>query len=88
MALPGAGSTLKVGVFAIGLDAYWPQFEGLENRLKDAAGQVARRLGRPDIEVVDLGMIDTPEKAAWAGQEFRRAGVEPLTRRSYRLRCL
>lgn len=78
MALPGAGSTLKVGVFAIGLDAYWPQFEGLENRLKDAAGQVARRLGRPDIEVVDLGMIDTPEKAAWAGQEFRRAGVDLL----------
>ncbi|HEY3443285.1 MAG TPA: arabinose isomerase [Paludibaculum sp.] len=78
MAAPVVGSTLKVGVFAIGLDAYWPQFEGLEQRLKDAAGLVARRLGRPDIEVVDLGMIDTPEKAAWAGQEFRRAGVDLL----------
>ena len=25
---------LRVGLFGIGLDAYWPQFAGLEERLK------------------------------------------------------
>ncbi len=70
------GSHLKIGVFAIGLDTYWPQFEGLEQQLKEAAGMVARRLGRPGVEVVNLGMIDTPEKAARAGQEFRRSCVD------------
>lgn len=69
-----------MGVFAIGLDAYWPQFAGLELRLKEVAGRVAQRLGWPDVElvVVDLGLIDTPEKAALAGQEFRWADVDLL----------
>ncbi len=26
---------LRIGLFAIGLDAYWSQFEGLEQRLTD-----------------------------------------------------
>jgi L-arabinose isomerase len=78
MAINGEDSQLRVGVFAIGLDTYWPQFEGLEQRLKEAAGKVAQRLGRPGVEVVNLGMIDTPEKAARAGQEFRRACVDLL----------
>ncbi len=28
------GSGLRVGLFGIGLDTYWPQFAGLEERLK------------------------------------------------------
>ncbi len=32
---------LKVGVFGIGLDTYWPQFAGLEQRLKDYLSKVA-----------------------------------------------
>lgn len=78
MAVNGVAPRLKVGVFAIGLDTYWPQFEGLEQQLKAAAGKVAERLGRPGVEVVNLGMIDTPEKAARAGQEFRSACVDLL----------
>lgn len=69
---------LRVGVFAIGLDTYWPQFEGLELQLKEAAAKVAQRLGRPGVEVVNLGMIDSQEKAARAGEEFRRACVDLL----------
>lgn len=76
MAMSSDGSQLKIGVFAIGLDTYWPQFEGLEQRLKEAAGKVAQRLGRQGVEVVNLGMIDTPEKAARAGQEFRKSCVD------------
>ena len=30
----GAVHTLKVGLFGIGLDAYWEQFEGLKEKLE------------------------------------------------------
>jgi L-arabinose isomerase len=66
----------KIGLFGIGLDAYWPQFPGLEERLKGYAGQVAQKLERAGAQVVNLGLIDTPEKALAAGHEFRRADVD------------
>jgi L-arabinose isomerase len=34
----------KVGVFGIGLAAYWPQFEGLKERLEGYQAQVEERL--------------------------------------------
>jgi len=67
---------LKVGLFGIGLDAYWPQFEGLEERLRSYVQQVAERLTQPGVQVVDLGLIDTPEKAFMAGHQFRAADVD------------
>jgi len=69
-------STLKIGLFGIGLDAYWPQFAGLEERLKSYLARVAGKLARPGVEVVNLGLVDTPEKALAAGHEFRRADVD------------
>src|SRR5450755_4670012 len=69
-------NALTIGLFGIGLDSYWPQFEGLESRLKGYTEQVARKLGRPGVRVVNLGLIDTPEKAVNAGHEFRRADVD------------
>ena len=63
--------SLKVGLFGIGLDTYWPQFEGLEDRLKGYVAQVAARLERPGVEVVNLGLIDTPPKALEAGHALR-----------------
>ena len=66
----------KIGLFGIGLDAYWPQFPGLEERLEGYAGQVAQKLERAGAQVVNLGLIDTPEKALAAGHEFRRADVD------------
>jgi L-arabinose isomerase len=70
--------TLRVGLFAIGLETYWPQFEGLEQRLVGYAARVAERLGRKGVEIVNLGMIDSPEKAVAAGHAFRRADVDLL----------
>ena len=69
---------LRVGLFAIGLNTYWPQFEGLEQRLRQYTATVASHLQRPGVEVVNLGMIDSPERAAQAALEFRRAGVDLL----------
>jgi L-arabinose isomerase len=69
---------LRVGLFAIGLDAYWDQFAGLEKRLIGYAGRVAERLARPGVEVVNLGLIDNPQKAVAAGHAFRQADVDLL----------
>ncbi|WP_310584047.1 hypothetical protein [Deinococcus sp.] len=68
--------TLRVGLFGIGLDTYWSQFEGLEEQLRGHVQEVAGHLSRPDIEVVNLGLIDTPEKALDAGHAMRRADVD------------
>jgi L-arabinose isomerase len=65
-----------VGLFGIGLDAYWPQFPGLEDRLKGYIARVAQLLGQPHVTVVNLGLIDTPEKAFAAGHQFRRTDVD------------
>src|SRR5947209_16264756 len=72
------GGELKVGLFGIGLDSYWPQFEGLRERLRGYTQSVAERLNRHGVQVVNLGLIDNPEKALWAGHEFRRADVDVI----------
>jgi L-arabinose isomerase len=68
--------TPKVGLFGIGLDAYWPQFPGLEERLRGYTARVAERLVESGAEVVNLGLIDTPAKALDAGHCFRQADVD------------
>ncbi len=73
---PRPQAELKIGLFGIGLDAYWPQFPGLEDRLKGYGQQVARKLGKAGAQVVNLGLIDTPEKAVVAGHQFRQADVD------------
>jgi L-arabinose isomerase len=67
---------LKVGLFGIGLEAYWPQFEGLQARLETYVGVVAGKLARAGVEVVNLGLIDSPQKAVEAGHQFRAADVD------------
>jgi L-arabinose isomerase len=68
--------TTKIGLFGIGLDAYWPQFAGLKERLEGYLGIVEGKLRRDGIEIVNLGLIDTPEKAFDAGHAFRAADVD------------
>ena len=67
---------LRVGLFGIGLDAYWPQFAGLKERLEGYLAKVAAKLGRPGVEVVNVGLVDNPDGAFEAGTELRRADVD------------
>lgn len=71
-------SSLRVGLFGIGLEAYWPQFSGLKERLQGCLSQVEQRLRRPGVEVINLGLVDSPEKAMEAGHKFRREDVDVL----------
>lgn len=67
---------VRVGLFGIGLDTYWPQFAGLKERLEGYLSVVSGKLSRPGVEIVNLGLIDTPEKAMDAGHRFRREDVD------------
>ena len=66
----------KIGLFGIGLDVYWEQFEGLKDRLVGYLKTVEEKLVRPGVEVVSLGLVDTDEKAEIAGHAFRQADVD------------
>jgi len=69
---------LRIGLFGIGLEAYWQQFPGLKERLEGYVSLVAAKLGRPGVEVTNLGLIDSPERALEAGHAFRRADVDVI----------
>jgi L-arabinose isomerase len=66
----------KIGIFGIGLDTYWPQFAGLKERLEGYLGVVEGKLHRPGVEIVNLGLVDTPQKALDTGHQFRQADVD------------
>ena len=71
-----SNNKLSVGLFGIGLDTYWGQFDGLLDNLLNHIEFVATKLNKHNINVVNLGMIDTSEKAMDAGHEFKRSDVD------------
>jgi len=71
-------TNLRAGLCGIGLDAYWPQFEGLRDRLEGYVRQVADWLQRSGATVEMLGLVDTPQKGREAGIACRRANVDLL----------
>jgi len=71
-----ASGQVGIGLFSIGLETYWAQFPGLQQRLCVHAAQIAGSIADLGAEVVDLGMIDNAEKAFNAGRAFRRADVD------------
>jgi L-arabinose isomerase len=72
------GVNLRVGLFGIGLAAYWEQFPTLEDRLKDSILVVEQQLRATGRDIVNLGLIDSPERALAAGHEARRQDVDLL----------
>jgi len=71
------GSTAKVGVFGIGLEAYWSQFDGLKERLEGYRQHVEVQLGWW-AQVVSPGLVDTAPKANAAGERFAEERVDLL----------
>lgn len=70
------GSKVKIGLFGIGLDTYWSQFDGLLEKLKSFQLRIKDRLEQSGTEVVDAGMVDNPDKAIAAAGFFQKSGVD------------
>jgi L-arabinose isomerase len=66
----------RIGVFGIGLAAYWPQFEGLRERIEGYQRRVEERVGELGGEVVSAGLVDGERAAREAGDRFASAQVE------------
>ena len=71
-----ANLSCKVGLFYIGLAAYWPQFAGLRERLAGYGQFVGKRLQNLGATVVDAGMVDDEPAARAAGDLFIRENVD------------
>jgi L-arabinose isomerase len=69
-------SKAKIGLFGIGLAAYWPQFNGLKERLENYQKEVENRLQAMGAEVVSVGLVDTPPAAFLAGDTLACEGVD------------
>lgn len=70
--------SLKIGLFAIGLDSYWTQFDGLKERLEKQVSIVENKLREKNAHVVNLGLIDNSISAFEAGIKFKEEGVDIL----------
>jgi L-arabinose isomerase len=66
----------KIGVFGIGLAAYWSQFEGLKETLEGYQRTVEERIRGMGSEVISAGLVDTAPMAQAAGDLFARENVD------------
>jgi len=69
-------SKAKIGLFGVGLETYWHQFNGLKDRLLGYLEVLARHLHTLDAEVFNEGFIDTPDKAFQSGLNFKQKDVD------------
>jgi L-arabinose isomerase len=69
-------SGMKIGLFGIGLDTYWPQFPGLKERLEGYLSTVEQKLSQIHPVIVNAGLVDTTDKAFQAGKMFKSEDVD------------
>ena len=67
---------LRIGLFSIGLDTYWAQFDGLLSNLTRYHLEIRDRVAAMGVDVVDAGMVDNVAKAGEAAALFKREDVE------------
>lgn len=67
---------VKIGLFSIGLDTYWGQFEGLRDRLEGYRMDIENKINAPGIQVVSAGLVDNYDKARLAAERFQSEQVD------------
>lgn len=60
----------RIGVYSMGLKAYWPQFTGLRERLLGYGQFIAGRVKAMGAEVFFYGIVDRPEEGIRCGEYF------------------
>ena len=74
----GSEKPVRVGLMGIGLDTYWAQFEGLQQRLEAYLELIAGRLGGFQVEVISAGLVDNPVRARHTAELFGENRVEAV----------
>ncbi|MGI4828040.1 MAG: hypothetical protein ACRYFU_07610, partial [Janthinobacterium lividum] len=70
--------TLRIGLVGLGLDAYWLQFDGLKERLTGYLIELETAISNDRRTIVNLGLVDTPEKGLAAGHRCQREEISIL----------
>lgn len=68
----------RIGVFGIGLAAYWEQFNGLKARLERYQRDIEARLSEYGAQIISAGLVDTAHAAVAAGDLFAREQIDLL----------
>lgn len=71
-------TSLKVGVYGIGLDTYWDQFEGLYERLCDLQKTICCKLEKMNATIFNAGLVDTVQKANTVADYLKANDVDIL----------
>jgi L-arabinose isomerase len=66
----------RIGLFGVGLDTYWPQFEGLHDRLVGYQQEIGNKIRGYGAQLIDAGLVDNPVAAREAASLFRRSEVD------------
>lgn len=69
---------VKVGLAGVGLETYWVQFEGLLPRLLGYQCEIAAKMEQMNAEVINVGMVDTSQRAVSCAIALKQADVELL----------
>jgi len=67
----------RIGLYGVGLKAYWAQFEGLEQRLKDYTEFISKKLSAHG-DVCCFGFVDDEIKGRQAGEFFNEKNVDMI----------
>jgi L-arabinose isomerase len=73
-----ASSKARIGVFGIGLEAYWDQFAGLKEKLEGFQKHVETQLENAGGEVISAGLVDSHPSAQTASDLFARSDLDLL----------
>lgn len=66
----------RIGIYSMGLAAYWPQFRGLHDRMLCYGGFIASRVREMDADVFYYGLVDSPEEGRKCGAFFNEKNVD------------
>ena len=70
--------TARVGIFGVGLNVYWKQFDGLLETLMQYHEVLKGIIERNGVDVIDFGMVDSSERSYAALEKMKGAGLDVL----------
>lgn len=65
----------KIGLYTVGLKAYWPQFEGLRERVIEYVDFIDKKISEHS-EVFNYGLVDCADEGHKAGLWFKEKDVD------------
>lgn len=69
---------VNIGLIGVGLSTYWCQFEGLRERLEEYQNEICRRMGMPDVKVINVSIVDSQESAGMAVETLLKNRIDVL----------